>query len=94
MDLLETRWHADRPAILDGAMVPPMDRLREEHGELAENLAAAGFTDDVTPDDYAGKAKEWVRLGARVVGGCCGTTPAHIRELARVFKGGENRGGD
>ncbi len=51
------------------------------------------FTHEVSPRDYAGKVMEWVRLGARVVGGCCGTTPAHIRELARVLReGAGNRG--
>jgi len=46
------------------------------------------FRDEVSPEAYAGKAREWVRLGACVVGGCCGTTPSHIRKLARVFKEG------
>ena len=55
---------------------------------MPEDDMGWSFTDEVSPDDYAGQAREWVRLGARVVGGCCGTTPAHIRELARVFKGG------
>lgn len=31
-------------------------------------------------------AMRYVTLGARAVGGCCGTTPAHIRELARAIK--------
>ena len=30
---------------------------------------------------------EWVRLGARLVGGCCGTTAAHTRAVARTVKG-------
>ncbi len=35
--------------------------------------------------DYAGlaePAREWYRLGARVIGGCCRTTPETIRKLA------------
>jgi homocysteine S-methyltransferase len=44
------------------------------------------FTDEMAPDDYAEVAREWVRMGARVVGGCCGTTPAHIRALAAALK--------
>ncbi len=31
---------------------------------------------------YALLAAAWIELGAEVVGGCCGTTPAHIRHLA------------
>jgi S-methylmethionine-dependent homocysteine/selenocysteine methylase len=31
---------------------------------------------------YAALAEGWVRAGASVVGGCCGTGPAHIRAVA------------
>jgi len=36
---------------------------------------------DVTPDDFADAMALVVRAGARVIGGCCGTTPAHIKAL-------------
>ena len=36
------------------------------------------FTEEVTPDDYAQRARHWVELGANIIGGCCGTTPAMI----------------
>ena len=42
---------------------------------------------DVAPADYAAHAREWVRLGARIVGGCCGTTPEHIAALDAAFHG-------
>ena len=29
-------------------------------------------------------AQRYISLGARAIGGCCGTTPAHIAELARA----------
>jgi S-methylmethionine-dependent homocysteine/selenocysteine methylase len=35
-------------------------------------------TADVGPLEYAQLVAGWVRQGARLVGGCCGTTPAHI----------------
>ena len=41
------------------------------------------FTDEYPPRRYLDVAREWVGLGARVVGGCCGTTPDHIALLAR-----------
>jgi len=34
-----------------------------------------------SPEDYAAAAEEWIALGAGVVGGCCGTTPAHTAAL-------------
>ncbi len=43
------------------------------------------------PEEYLGYARTFYRLGAGVIGGCCGTTPDHIRLLAREFKGKEPR---
>ena len=33
------------------------------------------------PQQYLEYAKQWSERGARIIGGCCGTTPAHIRAL-------------
>ena len=38
------------------------------------------------PEDFAAQVAEAVRLGARAVGGCCGTTPAYIKALADAVK--------
>ncbi len=40
-----------------------------------------GSTDSVPPDRYLEAAREWRSMGAQVIGGCCGTTPEHIRAL-------------
>ena len=41
-----------------------------------------------TPSDMAHEIGEWVRSGwLNVVGGCCGTTPEHIRALADDIQG-------
>lgn len=37
-----------------------------------------------TPDQTAGFVNEIVRAGVNIIGGCCGTTPEHIRQIARV----------
>ena len=42
---------------------------------------------DSTPEYFASFAREAVRLGARIVGGCCGTRPEHIRAMADTLKG-------
>lgn len=39
-----------------------------------------------TPEYFATYAKRFAELGASAVGGCCGTTPAHIAETARSVK--------
>jgi len=49
-----------------------------------------GRSEDCTPAEFAEHARSWVAAGARVVGGCCGTTPAHIRALHEgLGRGGE-----
>jgi len=34
-----------------------------------------------TPEDMAGQIPDLVKAGANVIGGCCGTTPAHIAAI-------------
>jgi 5-methyltetrahydrofolate--homocysteine methyltransferase len=38
------------------------------------------------PDDMAGRAREIIKAGANIIGGCCGTTPMHILKLRDVVK--------
>jgi 5-methyltetrahydrofolate--homocysteine methyltransferase len=39
-----------------------------------------------TPEFMAEKSKELVAAGVAVVGGCCGTTPEHIKTIAQALK--------
>jgi 5-methyltetrahydrofolate--homocysteine methyltransferase len=41
---------------------------------------------DMGPDDMANFAKKYVALGAKVVGGCCGSTPEHVAAIAKAVK--------
>jgi S-methylmethionine-dependent homocysteine/selenocysteine methylase len=43
------------------------------------------FVCEVSPQEYVTFARDWASRGAAIIGGCCGTTPDHIRELSRVF---------
>ena len=36
---------------------------------------------DETPIDFAEKALRLMAAGASIIGGCCGTTPEHIKQL-------------
>jgi S-methylmethionine-dependent homocysteine/selenocysteine methylase len=38
-------------------------------------------TEEWPPDRYATEAKRWREQGATILGGCCGTSPAHISAL-------------
>ena len=44
---------------------------------------------DMPPPEYLKGIKECVKAGAKMIGGCCGTTPEHIRVLVEAF--GVNR---
>lgn len=39
-----------------------------------------------SPDYMASYARRFVRAGARLVGGCCGTTPEHIKEITAAVR--------
>ncbi len=40
----------------------------------------------VTPAEFAARGLDWAAAGARILGGCCGTTPAHIAALAEALE--------
>jgi 5-methyltetrahydrofolate--homocysteine methyltransferase len=40
----------------------------------------------ITPEQFAARAHDWIAAGARVVGGCCGTTPDYIAALAAALR--------
>jgi S-methylmethionine-dependent homocysteine/selenocysteine methylase len=55
------------------------------------NLGAPGaplsaHPEDSSPEAYARHALGWVRAGAACVGGCCGTTPAHLAAVGRRLR--------
>ncbi len=41
---------------------------------------------DVTPEAMGEAAARWLEAGAQIVGGCCGTSPQHLREIARAVE--------
>jgi 5-methyltetrahydrofolate--homocysteine methyltransferase len=41
---------------------------------------------EMEPADFADGIRECLRAGARFVGGCCGTTPEHIRAVAALLE--------
>lgn len=43
---------------------------------------------DTGPEEMAACARRFIEAGARVIGGCCGTSPEHIRCLIAAASGG------
>jgi S-methylmethionine-dependent homocysteine/selenocysteine methylase len=42
------------------------------------------FTDEYPPEKYRDVCAQWKRMGAAILGGCCGTTPEHIAALGAL----------
>ena len=43
---------------------------------------------DATPEEMAATATRLLQTGVRIVGGCCGTTPAHLAAMSRAIRSG------
>jgi len=41
---------------------------------------------DTTPQMMADYVPKWLEAGAQIIGGCCGTSPEHLREIAARVK--------
>ncbi len=41
---------------------------------------------DVTPEQMGAAALRYIEAGARIVGGCCGSSPAHVAGIAQAVK--------
>ena len=76
------------------------DELREYVGEMSRisesyvsahpnaGLPNAFGEYDLSPEDMAEHVKEWAESGfLNLIGGCCGTTPEHIRRMAEAVEG-------
>jgi len=40
----------------------------------------------ISPKEYAMEARKWLEHGAYVIGGCCSTTPEHIKEISKLIE--------
>ena len=54
-------------------------------------LVKGHVTYDTAPEYFAKAAARLVEEGARIIGGCCGTTPEHIRQLRKELGRGPAR---
>ena len=41
---------------------------------------------DITLDQMAKNVNTWIEAGARIIGGCCGTTPEHLRAITNIVR--------
>src|SRR5438270_5397242 len=75
-----------RPLIEELADLAPVFMSAHPNAGLPNPLLPTGFPE--TPETLAPQLKEWAQNGwLNMVGGCCGTTPAHIKALAEAIRG-------
>src|SRR5438874_41857 len=82
------------------AMLDAMERVRAATSLPVSAQPNAGIPRSVegrniylcSPEYMASYARKFVAAGARIVGGCCGTTPDHIRVMKSALRVGEARG--
>jgi S-methylmethionine-dependent homocysteine/selenocysteine methylase len=77
-----------------GATLPALDVVaRHWNGPRGAYPHAGHFErpnwvfEDIAPEDLAAEAGRWLDQGATLVGGCCGTGPAHIAAIRRLVDG-------
>ncbi|HEX5397916.1 MAG TPA: methionine synthase [Verrucomicrobiae bacterium] len=75
-----------RPLIEELSSVAPIYVSAYPNAGLPNPLLPTGFPE--TPETLAPQLREWAQNGwLNIVGGCCGTTPAHIQAIAEAVKG-------
>jgi homocysteine S-methyltransferase len=77
------------------ALLPVLRELAKDEAVYLSAMPNAGFPQRAgdrivypksSPDYFALFAREAAALGVRILGGCCGTTPAHIRAMAEAVR--------
>ncbi len=74
-----------RPYIEELSNLAPFHVSTYPNAGLPDPLSPTGFPE--TPESLAPQLREWAEQGwLNVIGGCCGTTPDHIRAIAEAVK--------
>jgi 5-methyltetrahydrofolate--homocysteine methyltransferase len=75
-----------RPYIEELSNISPFFISTYPNAGLPDPLSPTGFPE--TPESLAPQLLEWAEQGwLNVIGGCCGTTPDHIKAIADVVRG-------
>jgi 5-methyltetrahydrofolate--homocysteine methyltransferase len=85
---------AEDPVGYYQAVIPLVEEMRkgcDRFLSIQPDAGLAQLIDDktiypATPDEMASEAPNWIKAGARIVGGCCGTSLEHYRKLSKVVK--------
>jgi len=76
-------------------MIEIVKEIRENHGDIPvlvhANAGLPVYKDGLTifpetPEEMSSRMNALVEAGANIVGGCCGTTPEHIRMISKIVR--------
>ncbi|HSM62728.1 MAG TPA: homocysteine S-methyltransferase family protein, partial [Gillisia sp.] len=74
-------------------LTPYLETLAQKSNAAVSAYPNAGLPNafgeyEESPEDMASQIEEYLEKGlVNIIGGCCGTTPAHIRAIAEIAKG-------
>jgi 5-methyltetrahydrofolate--homocysteine methyltransferase len=75
-----------RPLIEELSQIAPIYISSHPNAGLPNPLLPTGFPE--TPETLAPQLRDWAQNGwLNIVGGCCGTTPDHIKKIAEAVRG-------
>ncbi len=94
-------FNCSQPEVMAPALEVARDTLAAQDGAIQIGAYANAFQpkdesaqaneevsdlrNDLDPPGYLGFARDWVRRGATIVGGCCGIGPEHVAALRAAF---------
>lgn len=73
--------------VADMKKVAKVPVIAKPNAGLPKTAADGSVYYDMQPEQFAVQVKKLIECGADVVGGCCGTSPAFIAELAKAVRG-------
>jgi len=73
------------PEDVEPALAALRSRWPGTVGAYPEIAGDGPGAEPLSPAELASRAEAWLRAGARVLGGCCGTRPAHVRALREML---------
>ena len=72
------------PALSQMRLVLPQAPLIAKPNAGLPKLVGDKTIYDMEPSDFAAHVPEFIKLGARVIGACCGSNPSHISAITQV----------
>ncbi len=69
-------------------MLDTLERMTAYTSKPLSAMPSAGLPPTICSPEYMAQyARRFVRAGVKIIGGCCGTTPAHIRAMHDEIRG-------